>query len=267
MLSNYDAPLLITGVPRTGTTALCAGLSLHHAICIVNEVCLYHPENWAGQRLSSMPDGFFWNSHVDHVWPDKCPSRERTMRTIRPWMTNAEVQNWLFHQTQEHLGRPLAIYGDNMPGAYLKHLGAIAERYPKAKIVVTIRDGRDVIASQVRHYYEDDKPLAIQDWRAASIERAAPLWLGYMKMWEKWRAVLASNRWMELRYEHATQNPAAAVRELLEFADVEYIESEFAAFFSFYRPVHVGTWKDAFPDMEAALSDEFMRTLERWGYA
>ena len=264
---TYDEPLIITGPPRTGTTALSAGLSLHPTICIVNEVCLYHPENWAGWRLSKLPDGYFWKSHVDHVWPSKCPSREQTMGTIDRHMNNAEVRSWLFGTTEKRIGRPLSIYGDNMPGAYLKHLGAIAELYPKAKILVTIRDGRDVVASQVRHYHNSDRPIENQDWRAATVEEASPLWLRYMKTWERWRSEIAVDRWMEVRYEEATSDPSSMVRAILELMGVEYVESEFAEFFSFYRPVHVGTWRQTLPNLERELSDEFKEMLDRWGYA
>ncbi|MBW2287715.1 MAG: sulfotransferase, partial [Deltaproteobacteria bacterium] len=37
------APLLITGCPRTGTTALARWLSTHDKICIFNEYSLYYP--------------------------------------------------------------------------------------------------------------------------------------------------------------------------------------------------------------------------------
>ena len=38
---DYDSPLIITGCPRTGTSALAQCLSRHAAMCVLPEACLY----------------------------------------------------------------------------------------------------------------------------------------------------------------------------------------------------------------------------------
>ncbi|MCX4242646.1 sulfotransferase family protein [Paraliomyxa miuraensis] len=264
-MNSHPHPLIVTGSPRTGTTALCAGLSQHPRVCIFNELCLYHPQPWAAWRVTQVVDGPHIVNSVPHVWPQKCPPYDEAATTLRVGMSNAEVRSWLFRETERRMGAGLLVYGDNMPGAYLKHLGTIMEREPGARLVVTIRDGRDVVASQLRNF-ERPTEFGAQDWRRPTVRDAEPLWLKYMLAWEHWRERIDPARWIELRYEEAVLDVDGLLRRLLGFAEVPFEPAEHSAFRAFYRPTHVGAWRESPVDVEASLSPEFHACLRRWGY-
>ena len=139
------------------------------------------------------------------------------------------------------------------------------EDNPGARLIITVRDGRDVVASQLRNY-EHPSEYGHQDWRRATVREAQSLWLKYMLAWERWRPQLPARRFIELRYEDAVADVDTLLRRLLELTGAELDLAGFDAFREFYRPTHVGTWRKTHPDLDQHLSEDFLACLGRWGY-
>jgi Sulfotransferase family len=87
-----------------------------------------------------------------------------------------------------------------------------ARRWPRARFVHVIRDGRDVAASNL---------MGGQEWAYQSIEEAATGWLGVV---ERPHAVAPAGRYLEVRYEDIVADPATTLRRVTGFLDIRWDE-------------------------------------------
>ena len=258
----WKSPLLITGCPRTGTTALAQGLSTHRRICIFNEYSLYYPpvmEFNVWRRISEMNDD---NPPPIKISRDIESLRSKLVEDLPSTASAERTRDWLFGL----LRNPVAVYGDKMPYMYLKAMEEIAKRFPGARFLLTLRDGRAVIASQIRQYrLAFESGDAPDNWMQPTVEKAEYLWLRSAKKWLSLRADPPAPC-MEVRYEQATQSPEKLAREISDFVGLDYRRNEFQEFFDGYQAVHTETWREEMPDLEAQLSDEFRDALGQLGY-
>ena len=258
----WAAPLLITGCARTGTTALTRLLSTHDRICMFNEYSLYtNPpeEGSVWHRIRVMRDD---NPPPDKISPDAGSLRSRLAAELPSPVSDETATNWIFGL----LRKPVAVYGDKMPLRYLQVMEEIAQRFPRTRILLTMRDGRAVVASQLRHYHNAvERGITPEHWMQPTVEEAEYLWLAFARIWLRLRASPPAPC-LEVRYEQATQSPEALARNICEFVGLDYCRDEFAEFLDGYRPTHVDTWRRELPDIEAHLSDEFCEALRQLGY-
>ncbi len=256
--SGYDAPVIITGCARTGSTALARCLSSHPNTHILQEACVYDLEDnrLAGRR------SFAWE-HVPRSLNADCRPALAHVQSRRP--SNEEIRTAVF----DAIGRAkrLLAYGDKVPHRYLDQIIALSRRFPQARFIVTIRDGRDVVASQIRWYHRrlgERQPT--EWWMRPTIARAQPVWLGAMRQWEWARGIIPEERWLEVEYARATCDPEAALRKICGFLKLPYDARALAAGLEHYWAVNVGRWREELPGLEARLSGRFRRMLRRWGY-
>jgi len=259
----WDAPLLITGCPRTGTTALAQWLSSHDKICIFNEFSLYHhppaSEVAAWKRIQEMRDD---NPPPLKISRDMKSLRANLAAELPTPASNEVTANWLFGRSRT----PLSVYGDKMPFLYLKLMEEIAERLPGVRFLVTLRDGRAVIASQIRQYnLAVKRGVEPDNWMRPTVEEAEYLWLRSARKWLSLRADPPAPC-LEVRYEEATRSPEAIAKSICEFVGMEYERVEFREFLEEYRPVRNDVWREEIPTLEARLSHEFREALEQLGY-
>lgn len=260
--NHWKAPLLITGCARSGTSAIAHALSSHDRYCIFNEYHLYYESEF---------DCNIWN-RIDQMRADNPPptkvsgsmrSLQSRLRQDLPEPVLCELtRDWLFGLMQG----PVEVYGDKMPYKYLLSMREIAAMYPDAKFLITLRDGRDVVASQIRHYHRAiELGLSPEHWMAPSVRDAEYLWLRSARDWLKLRANPPAPC-MELRYEEATQSPQCLAKSICDFTGTIYREKEFAGLYEQYQAVNIGAWRDEIDDMEQQLSGEFLSALAELGY-
>jgi len=260
--NRWEAPLLITGCPRSGTSALAHLLSTHEQICIFNEYSLYWPpvlEKSVWHRIEGM--------RLDNPPPEKIADnasvfrREYTQNLPNP-VSDREVRDWLFGKAQT----PLTIYGDKMPYLYLDNIAKIAARFPEVKFLLTLRDGRAVVASQIRQYrLARERGAEPMRWMCETVAEAEAIWLRSAKKWLEVRQNPPAPC-LEVRYEQATQAPAEIAKQICDFVGIEFQEGQFAKFIAAYEPVHADAWREEIPDIDQQLSAEFRRALNQLGY-
>ena len=104
---------------------------------------------------------------------------------------------------------------------HLSDLELIAEVLPDARFVHVVRDGRDVAVSLVaaRRTWSDFGSQS----RLSVVREAADLWSRGIEKGELAAAVLG-DRLLEIRYEDARAEPAAACRALFEHCEMPYGE-------------------------------------------
>ncbi len=179
-----DLPLLIVGMPRSGTTLIEQMLAAHPRVETVGE---------------------------SHALPDLA-------RAIPSEQITSGVAASL---GQRYLGALRAAAGDDtarvldkMPGNYL-HLGLLSRACPGARVIHARRDPRDVCLScyfqnfGAAHSYSRDLALC------------AAQYAEHLKIMDHWRAVLALPV-LNVRYEDVVSDPEPRVRAMLDFAGLEF---------------------------------------------
>lgn len=277
----FEQPLIVTGCPRSGTTALQYVLNKHRHNFVLNEFAVYWPglHSKATQQLKDQIFGYsdFAPHYVDRPYKladddtasliYKCGGREAIVKLygFLKGRSPKEIADGLFRAAVTNSRQELSVYGDKQPMASM-HLGFkvlrfIESQYPKAKVIVCIRDGRDVIASQVRNY----KAGGRHHWMTDDIGQAQKMWLDQMKQWEAVSPSLSLKRW-EIRYEQFCASPPSTMAMLEEALGFKYSPEEKAQAIEFFRPTHQGAWREELPDLENYLSEDFKQCLSRWSY-
>ena len=158
------------------------------------------------------------------------------------------------------------IYGDKMPFLYLNAMAEIANAFPGVRFLLTLRDGRAVIASQIRHYHMSiERGIQPESWMKPTVRETEFLWMRSARKWLSLRANPPAPC-MEVRYEAATRSSAELAERICDFVGMQYREEEFREFLAKYQPVNTETWRNEIPNLEQQLSDEFCEALGQLGY-
>jgi hypothetical protein len=101
-------------------------------------------------------------------------------------------------------------YGDKTP-AFVLHMELLAGLFPEARFVHLIRDGRDVARSLVQAPFGPN-----------GLARAAEVWSRRVTRGRASGERLGPNRYLEVRYESMVVDPAAALRSVCAFLELEF---------------------------------------------
>lgn len=146
-------PVLIVGMPRSGTSLLSAMLSAHPALSISPESHLL--SKWRleyGPRALDTSDGFdrFWRDYAacqsfQHFGLDPDATRQQIIALGSPsWKTTFMG---LVSAYGEKMGMPRC--GEKTPG-HFEHLKDLLSWFPNARVLFVVRDPRAVAASLMR---------------------------------------------------------------------------------------------------------------------
>lgn len=212
--SDMDKIVVIGGSPRSGTTLLRSVLGRHPLICSGPETTVFL------HRVSSPADigeRMGWPAEEIEMW--QCRSRsqmEFIERFAKAAMAREDKPIWA-EKTPHNVGR----------------FGFVRRRFPRAKLVHIVRDGRDVICSLRRESFSKLDDAAPES--AAAARRCAMQW--------RW-AVTAGLRhrgdplYHELRYEDLVRDPEPTLRRLMVFLDVPWNDRLLQADASRSRDAH-----------------------------
>jgi tetratricopeptide (TPR) repeat protein len=180
-LGNCDAtPVLILGMPRSGTT-------------LVEQIVSMHPEVAAGGELH------FWNEHgaAWHV--------SGSAETETPFLTQAAA---------DYLGLLRAIaptaarVTDKMPFNFL-WAGLIHMAFPRAIIIHCRRAAVDTALSIHQTHFHPSLPFPTGGAELVAYIRS------YKRLMSHWRNVLPANRFIEVDYEDLTRAPEPEIRRII----------------------------------------------------
>ena len=93
---------------------------------------------------------------------------------------------------------------------HVQHIELLAQKYPQAKFIHIIRDGRDCASSFQRRWYRTPQ-LTIFRWRNV-------VGLG------RRQGQAISDRYMEIKYEDLTTQPEQWMKKICHFLDIEFDE-------------------------------------------
>ena len=179
-----ELPLLIVGMPRSGTTLCEQMLASHPRVETVGESHTL-PTLARALKPAQMSTGALKSLGGEYL---------RSLATVANESTERVV--------------------DKMPGNYM-HLGALSRACPGARVIHTERDPRDICLSCYfqnfgeSHTYSRDLALCAQQY------------VEHRKIMDHWRSSLKLPI-LELRYQDLVEDPETGVRAMLEFAGLEF---------------------------------------------
>jgi tetratricopeptide (TPR) repeat protein len=181
-----ETPVLVLGMPRSGTT-------------LVERIVSSHPRVGGGGELT------FWNERGSG-WADAEPGqfagaadglREDYLRLLRS------------------IGPDALRVTDKMPFNFL-WIGLAHLLFPNARVIHCRRNPVDTCLSIY-------STLFTQNWGYASDRGDLVFYYRqYLRLMEHWRAVLPSDRFLDVDYEDATAAPEETARRLIAFTGLEW---------------------------------------------
>ncbi|MBN2629646.1 MAG: sulfotransferase [Rhodobacteraceae bacterium] len=191
----------LIGFPRSGTTLLEQRLDAHPEIVASPERVAFLRD--ALPAMCRAGGGPLTLAALDAV-PPAVLARERHLYLMR---------------LQSALGAPIAgrLHLDKNPN----HTGVVPglmRLFPRGRIVVALRDPRDVVTSCVlRSFRLSEFSAMLLDWQTA-----AELYAVEMGAWLRYRAELDPACWVETRYEDGIDDPEAQMRRVLAAFDLPW---------------------------------------------
>ena len=210
-----NSPIVIGGVPRSGTTLLSIMLNSHpELVCGPESGLLRAWPDYAKFKRSMLV--YLWQNLQGWVEPERTLSKSFGMSTweirrlYRRCSLPAEFIDLFFTEYAARAG--CTRWTEKSPGN-VKALGFLFEHFPKAKFIHMIRDGRDVCCSYLQWFEPHYKRIKV-DARFAAIT------------WNEWirygRAYSDFPNYIEVRYEDLTAQPERVLRELFEKLELRW---------------------------------------------
>jgi hypothetical protein len=216
-------PVFIVGCPRSGTTLLRLMLSAHSRISISSEGAYIY-------RLRSTRPSYRDLSHPRHLkalYKELLPLLETEKFLSSPsfdqllrWVGQfgADLRSIItFYGTWEARAagkERLAWWGDNAP-YHVYHVPFFNHLFPSSKLILMIRDPRDVYASS-KAALDYDLHTAVGEWEKSLLDGVLA------------QSYLGPERVRQLKYEDLVMAPRARLQDLCAFLGVEYEEAMFS---------------------------------------
>ncbi len=188
---------VLTGHPRSGTTLLEQALDAHSGIVSLEETTVF---------TSNVYRPLFQHGPAAGTPAERLDSMEPRERR---------------HWQREYLGLTRLALGEDARGRLrvdknpdlLQLLPAWTRIFPGAKIIVMLRDPRDLLVSM----FSQALPPNHTSWSYRTPESTAAMISQRLGMWHHLRQALPAEGWHEIRYENLVSNFRDGVNGVLEF--------------------------------------------------
>lgn len=273
-----DRPVFVGACPRSGTTLLRTMLNNHPELAMPRE-SRFLLETW--RRRANFGDLAVRNNRrklARWIFTRKAarPGRvgvdrdEGIARLIAAPPTVGSLLGTCFQLYAEQYGKER--WGDKRP-MYIQHLDAIFAMFPDAQFVNVVRDPRGAVASMRK-----------LDWYGGSVVPAAELWERSQRAADAWRKRLASDQFLEIRYEELVTRPSETLKEISSFLELSadgiedmlsyYEENDVPEGSVYHWRVHqpvtetsLRRWEEELSPEEVALVESVNgKRMRRYGY-
>jgi len=216
-VSNFNGPLFIVGMPRSGTKLLRGLLNEHPRIripSIETEFIPHWKHHWSSFGDLSNPTMFKKFYKEASKTPYFIYMKEMNkMIEERVWFEYCK--NFTLQEIFEALIRHDAnidynlkkIWGDKSP-SYIRHLPLLKENFPDARFIHIIRDVRDYC-------------LSINKAWGKNMIRAAQRWVDDVQKCKN-DSKAFSQDYIELRFEDLLKNTEQELKRICHFLDLEF---------------------------------------------
>jgi hypothetical protein len=228
---------VLTSFPRSGTTLLEQVLDSHSGLVSSDE-----RETFARDIFPAM-----WLSPTTPAPTAEALDQVPSERIIH-------LRGRYFSYMAAALNEPIGdrIHLDKNPPMTLV-LPGFLRLLPEAKVIVALRDPRDVVVSCFMQFL----PLNPNSVGFLSLERTAQRYANDLAVWRRLREVIASP-WIELKYEDAVANLEKEARRALDFLGLPW-EDKVLNYRERLKEKVVGS-----PTYEAVSQPLYTRAIGRW---
>ena len=194
---------LLCGHPRSGTTLLEQVLDSHHDIVSAEETKIMHDEAYL-PLIKHLPEGTSVLQALDGAPPS---------------LLGHARENY-FQCTERYIQKPIGsrLLLDKNPGLNVM-IPMVVRVLPETKIIVALRDPRDVIVS----CFQQALPLTPISSAYLSIEGTVKQYASVLGFWLEMRPRLGE-RWVQVRYEQMVEDLPSVARSTLNFLGVGFDE-------------------------------------------
>lgn len=184
--ADDETPVLVLGMPRSGTT-------------LIERIVSSHPRAAGGGELRFWRDA---RARLAEAEPSRLAQAAEGVRAD-------------YLRLLRNIGPGALRVTDKMPFNFL-WLGLVRLLFPRARIVHCRRGPVDTCLSIYQTQFS-------QSWGFASDRGDLVRYYGqYLRLMEHWRAVIPTDRLLEVDYEEVTAAPEATARRLIAFCGLEW---------------------------------------------
>ncbi len=185
-LGNSDAtPVLIVGMPRSGTT-------------LVEQILSMHPEVGAGDELN------FWNER-GAAWLRSGAAGDEKMFVLRQFLSTCAAE---YLRVLRMIAPKAVRVTDKMPFNFL-WAGLIHLAFPRAIIIHCRRAAVDTALSIHQTHFHPGLAFPTGG------EELVAYFRGYRRLTAHWRNVLPADRFIEIDYEELTSAPQPVIQRIV----------------------------------------------------
>ena len=290
-------PIMLTSLPRTGTTRIMRMLAVHPGIVVFRRFPYEHnnAEYWAHTRKVLVEPANTVESsgrelHTDFWWVGNNPFYDRHIdeqpeysrwfaRTYTERLASfcqQSIDDWYTTVARRHHQDGAVYFAEKHRPGQIPTL--LWELYPRAKEICLVRDPRDMICSVMKFFGKDEGARS----RAQSDEQFIH-WMGgsVLELYDDW--VARSDRAHLLRYEDSVLAPAETLTSLLDYLGLDSspaIVQKMLNAADEGTPAHfpqhqtsgspeasIGRWRrDLNESLQAACEQAFSRVLSGFDY-
>jgi tetratricopeptide (TPR) repeat protein len=185
-MSRSRKPLIIVGMPRSGTTLLEQVLSSH-------------------SRVGAGGECPFWSQFSESFARGVFESDMERMRIAADYLETLDRRS----PGKDHVT-------DKMPLNFMA-LGMIHALFPEARIVHCMRDPADNCVSLYTTWFRGAPPPYVH-----SKEHLVLVYREYQRMMDHWRGLIPEDRLLELPYEGLVRDQENCTRKVVQFAGLEW---------------------------------------------
>lgn len=213
-------PFFIIGSGRSGSTLLRTLLSQHRSVCIPPETHGALPNavkqyyrlgrvSWTETYVAVLGEFFrhprfkFWGLSFGQL-------SEKLAKTPPSQQSLSHIIETVFQEYAGQKGLAFHTWGDKTPFNTLR-IKWLDRLYPQARYIYLLRDPRAVVSSYLRSGLIPDAEEAIDRWEASY--KAMKKYQGKERFRE---------RFMTLRYEDLTEDPAASLEACCQFLGLDF---------------------------------------------
>lgn len=235
------APALLVGFPRSGTTMTERALAAHPRVRSIEERATFGAIKGKVPRL---------------VGPEATKSMGlgEVLETLTPDHLG-ELRRLYWERVREVIGEvgDDQIVLDKLP-LRIMELPFVCRVFPRARIIVALRDPRDACLSCFRQRFDvvDNAPMSF----FLDLNDTARLYAHVMSLWLETREAYPC--WKEIRYEETVEDFEGRMREVLEFLGLEWDE----AVLSFHE--RTGRESSTTPSYHAIRQSVYQSAVGRW---